>query len=150
MTVRLPIIAEVPQPAAIDGKDARLSRLRILVVDDEPVVAESLARLLAEYGHQVVLAADGEMALHRYREQPFDLVITDAVMPVMDGAEFVTRLRSLDPHAHVLAISGQTAAARVERMLQAGAFGFINKPFVVDELLAAIAQGMRERMLSAA
>jgi signal transduction histidine kinase/ActR/RegA family two-component response regulator len=150
MTIRLPIVAELPRPAIAEGTTRRLSALRILVVDDEPVVAESLARLLAEYGHQVLLATDGESGLRHYREQRFDLVITDAVMPVMDGAEFVTRLRSLDPHAHVLAISGQTAAARVERMLQAGAFGFINKPFVVDELLAAIAQGMRERMLSAA
>jgi two-component system, NtrC family, sensor kinase len=150
MTVRLPIIAALPQPAVADGNAARLSALRVLVVDDEHVVAESLARLLMGYGHQVVLAADGEIGLRRYREQPFDLVITDSVMPGMDGAEFVTRLRSFDAHAHILAISGQTAAARVERMLQAGAFGFVSKPFVVDELLDAIARGMRERMLSAA
>jgi CheY-like chemotaxis protein len=150
MTVRLPVIAELPQPAVAEGKAARLSALRILVVDDEPVVAESLARLLAGYGHQVVLAADGEIGLRRYREQPFDLVITDSVMPVMDGAEFVSRLRSLDALAHILAISGQTATPQVERMLQAGAFGFVSKPFVVDELLEAIARGMRERMLSAA
>jgi signal transduction histidine kinase/ActR/RegA family two-component response regulator len=150
MTVRLPIITELPRVAGADGKAARLSSLRILVVDDEQVVAESLARLLAEYGHHVVLATDGEIGLHRYREQPFDLVISDAVMPVMDGAEFVTRLRSLDAHAHILAISGQTAGGRVERMLQAGAFGFVSKPFVVDELLEAIARGMRERIYSAA
>jgi signal transduction histidine kinase/FixJ family two-component response regulator len=150
MTVRLPIIAELPQPARAEAKGAQLSALRILVVDDEQVVAESLARLLAEYGHQVVLAADGEIGLHRYREQPFDLVISDSVMPVMDGAEFVTRLRSLDSHAHILAISGQTANGRVERMLQAGAFGFVSKPFVVDELLEAIRRGMRERVCSAA
>jgi signal transduction histidine kinase/ActR/RegA family two-component response regulator len=150
MTIRLPIIAELQRPAMADGVASRLPALRVLVVDDEQVVAESLARLLKEYGHQVSLAADGENGLRRYREQSFDLVITDAVMPVMDGAEFVTRLRSLDPHAHVLAISGQTAAGRVERMLEAGAFGFVSKPFVVDELLGAIARGMRERMLSAA
>jgi two-component system, NtrC family, sensor kinase len=150
MTVRLPIIAELPQPTVTDGKGARLAALRILVVDDEQAVAESLARLLVGYGHQVVLATDGEIGLHRYREQPFDLVITDAVMPVMDGAEFVTRLRSFDARAHILAISGQTATARVDRMLQAGAFGFVSKPFVVDELLEAITRGMREHMYSAA
>jgi signal transduction histidine kinase/CheY-like chemotaxis protein len=150
MTIRLPIIAELQRSALSDGFASRLPALRVLVVDDEPVVAESLARLLKEYGHQVIIAADGESGLRRYREQPCDLVITDAVMPVMDGAEFVTRLRSLDPHAHVLAISGQTAAGRVEHMLEAGAFGFVSKPFVVDEILNAIALGMRERMLSAA
>jgi len=150
MIVRLPIIAELPQPAVANGNAARLSALRILVVDDEQVVAESLARLLAGYGHQVVMVTDGEVGLRRYREQPFDLVITDAIMPVMDGAEFITRLRSLDSRAHILAISGQTAAARVDRMLQAGAFGVVSKPFVVDELLDAIARGMREHMLSAA
>jgi signal transduction histidine kinase/ActR/RegA family two-component response regulator len=150
MTVRLPIISDLPQPAVADAHRGSLSALRILVVDDEQMVAESLARLLASYGHEVVLAADGELGLRRYREQPFDLVITDAVMPVMDGAEFVTQLRSLDPQAHILAISGQTAGGRVERMLQAGAFGFVSKPFVVDELLNAIARGMRDRALAAA
>ncbi len=140
MTVRLPIISDLPQPAVTDGNAARLSALRILVVDDEQVVAESLARLLTGYGHQVILAADGEIGLRRYREQPFDLVITDSVMPAMDGAEFITRLRSFDSQAQILAISGQTAAARVERMLEAGAFGFVSKPFVVDELLDAIAR----------
>jgi len=150
MTVRLPIIVELPQLAVVDSNTARLSALRILVVDDEQVVAESLGRLLAGYGHQVVLAADGEIGLRHYREQPFDLVITDSVMPVMDGVEFVTRLRLLDAHAYILALSGQTAAIRVERMLQAGAFGFVSKPFVVEELLDAIARGMRSRMLSVA
>jgi CheY-like chemotaxis protein len=150
LTVRLPIIAELPQPTLTDSSAPRLSALRILVVDDEPMVGESLARLLREYGHQVILAVDGESGLRRYREQQYDLVIADAVMPVMDGAEFVTRLRSLDPQAQVLAISGQTAAPRVDGMLEAGAFGFVSKPFVVDELLDAIARGMRQRMLSAA
>jgi CheY-like chemotaxis protein len=149
MTVRLPIIAELPLPAGL-ARPSALAKLRILVVDDEQVVAEGLARLLAEYGHQVCLAADGETGLLRYREQPFDLVITDAVMSGMDGAAFVERLRGLDPNAQVLAISGQTVSGQVDQMLQAGAFGFVNKPFVVDELLDAIARGMRERMLSAA
>jgi CheY-like chemotaxis protein len=150
MTVRLPIIAELPRPALADANAPHLSALRILVVDDEPLVAESLVRLLTQYGHQVILATDGETGLRHYHEQHYDLVIADAVMPVMDGVEFVTRLRALDRQAQVLAISGQTAAPRVEGMLQAGAFGFVSKPFVVDELLGAIARGMRERMLSAA
>jgi CheY-like chemotaxis protein len=149
MTVRLPIIAEIPVPAGA-ARPPVLAKLRILVVDDEQVVAEGLARLLAEYGHQVSLASDGETGLRRYREQPFDLVITDAVMPGIDGAAFVERLRAIDPQAQVLAISGQTVSGQVDQMLRAGAFGFVNKPFVVDELLAAIGRGMRERMLSAA
>jgi len=150
MTVRLPIIAELPHPAVTDGNAARLSPLRILVVDDEQVVAESLSRLLMGYGHQVVVAADGEIGLRRYREQSFDLVITDSVMPLMDGPEFIARLRSLDSHAHILAISGQTAGVQVERVLQAGAFGFVSKPFVVDELLDAIARGVPRQLRSAA
>jgi CheY-like chemotaxis protein len=98
----------------------------------------------------VSLAADGETGLRRYREQPFDLVIADAVLPGMDGAEFMERLRALDARAHVLAISGQTVSRQIDQMLHAGAFGLVSKPFVVDELLSAIANGMRERMLSAA
>jgi signal transduction histidine kinase len=149
MTVRLPIVTEMPMPAGAP-RPLPLGPLHILVVDDEQVVAEGLARLLSGYGHQVCLAVDGETGLRLYREQHFDLVITDAVMPGIDGAEFVERLRALDSQVQVLAISGQTVSGQIDQMLQAGAFGFVSKPFVVDELLSAIARGMRERMLSAA
>jgi CheY-like chemotaxis protein len=150
MTVRLPIIAELPESAGSALSHVALPPLRILVVDDEPVVAQGLARLLAGYGHKVMLAIDGEAGLRYYREQSFDLVISDAVMPGMDGAELVRRLRAIDSQAHVLAISGQTVSGQIDQMLQAGAFGFISKPFVVSDLLSAIARGMRERMISAA
>jgi CheY-like chemotaxis protein len=149
MTVRLPIVTEMPMPAGA-ARPLPLGPLHILVVDDEQVVAEGLARLLSGYGHQVCLAVDGETGLRLYHEQHFDLVITDAVMPGIDGAEFVERLRALDSQAQVLAISGQTVSGQIDQMLHAGAFGFVSKPFVVDELLSAIARGMRERMLSAA
>ena len=150
VTIRLPIVRDVPAPSSKDPQIEPLRSLRILVVDDDEVVAASITRLLESYGHTVDLVADGETALRRYREQPFDLVISDIVMPGMDGLELLQWLRVLDAHAQVLIMTGHVVPSQVDQMLRAGALGVIGKPFVVEELLAAVARGVHIRILSAA
>ena len=139
VTIRLPIVNDMlmDKGKAI-GPAAQL--LRILVVDDEQAIAESVARLLEAQGHLVIAATDGTTALRRYCEQPFELVISDIVMPGMDGAEFFQRLRAVDPDARVLIMTGHVAPDQIDQLLRDGALGVVNKPFVVDELLAAVAQ----------
>jgi CheY-like chemotaxis protein len=139
VTIRLPIVNDMlmDKGKAI-GPAAQL--LRILVVDDEQAIAESVARLLEAQGHLVVAATDGTTALRRYCEQPFELVISDIVMPGMDGAEFFQRLRAIDPDARVLIMTGHVAPDQIDQLLRDGALGVVNKPFVVEELLAAVAQ----------
>ncbi|MFL5804238.1 MAG: response regulator [Roseiflexaceae bacterium] len=142
VTIRLPIVNDMP---ASNGKQIAPSArpgLRILVVDDEQAVADSVTRLLEGQGHRVVSAADGPAALRRYCEQPFDLVLTDIVMPGMSGAEFVQRLRAIDPDARVLIMTGHVAQAQVEQLLHDGAIGVVNKPFVVEELIAAVGRAV--------
>jgi two-component system NtrC family sensor kinase len=148
MTVRLPITG--PAVVAAMAAPAPLPPLRILVVDDERIVAEALMRLLESYGHRVSLALDGELGLELYREQPFDLVITDVIMPGMGGAEFSKRLQAIDSQAQVLVMTGQPVSSQVDQMLSAGAIGVVSKPFETEELLAIIERSMRVRMLAAA
>src|SRR6266545_4682457 len=147
MRVSLPIVAE--ELASNDLMGQSLPSLRILIVDDDEAVAGVLARLLEHAGHTARVADGGEMGLRLYREQTFDMVISDVVMPGMGGATFVARLRALDPRAQILVMTGQSGSVQAELMLRAGAFGLISKPFVVDDLRAAIARGLRVRALAA-
>jgi signal transduction histidine kinase/CheY-like chemotaxis protein len=150
MVVRLPITNQMAKLGNALGVGRPLPPLRILIVDDEQSVVLPLARLLEGGGHSVRLAGDGASGLRLYREQGFDLVMSDVVMPGMGGAEFVRRLRALDPAAQILVMTGQASSSQTDEMLASGAFGVVSKPFVVDELLSAIARGMQTRVLAAA
>jgi signal transduction histidine kinase/ActR/RegA family two-component response regulator len=150
VTIRLPIVNTL---LANTGKQITLDNtpaLRILVVDDEPMVAEAVTRLLSSQGHHVISATDGTTALRRYCEQPFDLVISDVVMPGMNGTEFVKRLRAIEPDVRVLIMTGHVSQHQVEQLLHDGALGVINKPFVVEDLLAAVAHSVETHALRAA
>jgi signal transduction histidine kinase/CheY-like chemotaxis protein len=148
VTIRLPIISETTAERERDLVLEPLPALRILIVDDDEVVAESVARLLEGQGHQVGLAKDGETALWSYCKEPFDLVLSDIVMPSMGGIELLQQLRAINPHVQMLIMTGKALPNQIEQMLRAGALGVVKKPFVVDELLAAIARGAHTRMLS--
>jgi CheY-like chemotaxis protein len=150
MIVRLPITRHMPASEDVKLPSSNVSPLRVLVVDDDRVVAEALARLLEAHAHHVAVATDGELGLKLYREQPFDLVISDVVMPGMSGSEFMERLRAIDAQAQVLVMTGQAVSAQVDSMLHMGALGILSKPFVVEDLLAAIARGVRQRRMVAA
>ncbi len=148
MTVRLPITNTLGNDIAFEAAAQPLMPMRILVVDDEQSVAMSLGRLLAERGHDVSTAADGNTGLRLYRQQAFDLVITDVIMPGMSGATFVERLKLYDANARVLVMTGQPGEPQVEQMLRLGALGVVAKPFELDELLATIARSAYSRAVA--
>ncbi|HWQ11325.1 MAG TPA: ATP-binding protein [Roseiflexaceae bacterium] len=142
MVVRLPVVAPVREPEPRPRPRA-LPPMRILLVDDEPDVAEALQRLLESHGQEVTVAASADAALRAYRRQPFDLVISDVVMPGMGGVELVRRLRAADSRALVLAISGHGGGYQDDQLVAAGACGVVHKPFTVEELLEAIGRCAR-------
>jgi CheY-like chemotaxis protein len=79
---------------------------RILVIDDEPAVRRMLREMLEEVGHEVVTAPEGDAALARFRQSPFDLVITDIFMPGREGISTIAELRREHPDLPILALSG--------------------------------------------
>ena len=113
--------------------------MRILVVDDERAVRESLRRALELEGYVVELAEDGQEALDRLEAEPEpDAVVLDVLMPVLDGLEVCTRLRRAGSRLPVLML---TARAEVENRvegLDAGADDYVTKPFALEELLARL------------
>jgi two-component system response regulator MprA len=113
--------------------------MRVLVVDDERAVRESLRRALELEGYDVELAADGQEALDRLEAGPDpDAVILDVLMPAVDGLEVCARLRRNGSRLPVLML---TARAEVENRvagLDAGADDYVTKPFALEELLARL------------
>ena len=116
-----------------------MSVMRILVVDDERAVRESLRRALELEGYEVDLAAAGEEALNRLESDGLpDAMILDVLMPGADGLEVCRRLRSRGNRLPVLML---TARAEVENRvagLDAGADDYLTKPFALEELLARL------------
>jgi len=116
----------------------------ILLVDDEETVRTSTARLLETMGYRVIQAVDGADALDKYREKPNEiaLVLLDMVMPVMDGPETFRKLEEINPGVRALLISGFSADSAADGLINEGAIGFIQKPFLPDKLAAAVANAL--------
>ncbi len=97
--------------------------------------------MLEQAGHRVVLAADGAAGISYLKKKPFDLVLTDLLMPEMDGMEFITNVRRLQPAARILAMSGGGHISSNEYLKMAsrlGAHEVLAKPFTEEKLLATV------------
>lgn len=106
---------------------------RILVVDDEPDVLFLMKTILGRAGHEVAMATNGAQGLEAAKQALPDLVITDLMMPVMDGRQMIARMKDDDDLANIPVI---VVSAVPEEGL--GADAVLRKPFGSDELLAAV------------
>jgi two-component system response regulator MprA len=113
-------------------------RARILVVDDEPAVRESLTSSLVFEGYEVVEASDGMAALEQVELQEPDLIVLDVLMPRMDGLTACRRLRAQGRVSPVLMLTARDMVGDRVTGLDAGADDYLGKPFELDELLARI------------
>ena len=117
---------------------------RILVVDDEPAQLELVGGFLKKRGFETVLAESGAKALRSFRDQPFDLVLTDQKMADMSGLELVNAVRALNPETAVIVMTAYGTIETAVSAIKAGAADYLTKPLNLDELLYRIAQ-VRER-----
>jgi two-component system response regulator MprA len=111
---------------------------RLLVVDDEPALRETLVRAFAVEGYEVETAADGEEAVAAVEELRPDLVVLDVLMPRVDGITACRRLRALGDRTPVLMLTARDAVGDRVAGLDAGADDYVVKPFALDELLARV------------
>ncbi|MEQ8344621.1 MAG: response regulator [Sneathiellaceae bacterium] len=121
---------------------------RILLIDDDNLVRESLAMHLQDAGHEVVQAADGRAGIDAFRTGRFDLVITDLFMPEVEGIETIRLLRQDNAEVPIVAItggpslpagSGQRAMPDYLRMARAlGATDIVQKPFSLRQLIGLV------------
>ena len=112
--------------------------MRILVVDDDRAVRESLRRSLAFNGYQVELAADGYEALDAVARQRPDAMVLDVMMPRLDGLEVCRRLRGNGDGLPIIVLTARDAVADRVAGLDAGADDYLPKPFALEELLARL------------
>jgi two-component system response regulator MprA len=112
--------------------------MRILVVDDERAVRESLERALRLEGYEVALAEDGAQALGTLADQAPDAVVLDLMMPGVDGFEVCRRMRSAGDRTPVLVLTARDSVTDRVSGLDAGADDYLVKPFALDELLARL------------
>jgi len=114
---------------------------RILVIDDEPLVREIFGIILKRAGHEVVIAANGSEAVAIHRDQPAHLVVTDILMPEMDGLETIEELRLRSPGLKIIAISGGSKICNVDLLSLAtkyGASAVLRKPVENAELVQSV------------
>lgn len=115
----------------------------ILLVDDEPAITGNLAPFLERSGFNVATAPNGEAALEEIESQDPDLVVTDVLMPVMDGRELLRTLRAADNWIPVILLTQVGEAFERAMALEEGADDYINKPFEPHELVARIRAVLR-------
>jgi DNA-binding response OmpR family regulator len=117
----------------------------ILVVDDEPVIREFLARVLENAGYSVHRAANGREALRHLEAGPFDLLLTDIKMEHLDGIGLLTEARTRWPTLSVILLTGYATVQSAVAALRHGASNYLLKPVKNEEVLAAVAAAVEAR-----
>ena len=118
---------------------------RILIVDDEPVVRDSLGKWMKEEGFTVKAVGSAQEALTDFRPQSWDVALLDIKMPGIDGIELQQRLHEADPDLIVIVMTGYASVETAVQALKQGAYDYICKPFEPDELVHTINNALEHR-----
>jgi CheY-like chemotaxis protein len=112
--------------------------MRILVVDDEPLILQLCVKVLGRMGHEVDGAQEGETALQKVAAGPVDLLVVDYKMPGINGFEVMRRARALNRDLKIVLITGHGTREVVGEAIDGGVNGILVKPFTPDELTQTI------------
>lgn len=116
---------------------------KILVIDDDRMVRETLKLILSSVGHEIILANDGKQGVKTFSEVKPSLVITDILMPEKEGIETIADLRKIHPKVPIIAVSGGGRVGNMSFLKVAESFGAnrtISKPFEPEDVLAAVTE----------
>lgn len=151
VTVELPLVASPASEPAVQAskpmvQSTRKSSAKILIVEDEPTVAQLITDVLREEGHEPDAVLDSQEGLSRLFRTPYDLVICDLRMPRLDGQAFYEALvRAGSPiRDRIIFITGDTLAPRTLEFLEPNGLPYLAKPFLVEELKSAV-NGLLDR-----
>jgi len=111
--------------------------IRVMIVDDDQDLAESLADLLQVHGYEVDIAKDGQDAIEHARSRDFDIAFMDVRMPVMNGVDSYFAIKKMKPKARIVMMTGFKEPI-LERAINAGAEGPLHKPFSVEDMLKLV------------
>jgi DNA-binding NtrC family response regulator len=117
------------------------THVKVLVVDDEPLIRWAVTEFLSDLGYQVIQAGDAESAIAAVAESaPFEIVLLDVRLPDSDDLLLLTRLRSLTPEARIILMTAHATHELAERAINLGAFTVVDKPFELTDLAALVSR----------
>ncbi len=134
-----------------DEKNEREERslVRLLIVDDEEIMRQFLNEVLKDEGYEIDLAASGKEALRRMNESEYDIVLTDIVMPELDGLGVVAATKDLSYNPSVIVMTGYASMETAVESMKLGAADYITKPFNIDQIRIIVKNAVEERALKA-
>ena len=118
-------------------------QLKLLLVDDDEMIRKSVGAFLRKMGHEVVCAANGREGLERFEQEGADIVISDIMMPDVDGLDFLRSLKQRGSDVEVILVTGHGDVETAVEALREGAFDFFTKPVRLEELKAALERTRR-------
>jgi GAF domain-containing protein/CheY-like chemotaxis protein len=137
-TIRLPVGRASPDPGA-NAPEGGPEAVRVLVIDDEPFVRDTLGEILRQQHHDVVVADDGMSGLARFRESAFDLVMTDLAMPGMSGWQVAQAVKAARPQVPVILVTGWGVEVQADELQLHGVDRVMTKPFRFEDVQEAVA-----------
>jgi len=120
---------------------------RLLIVEDEETLRESLKRVFLREGFQVEVVSNAESALQIIEERTYELIITDILLPGMNGIELLKKCREISPEQTVIIMTAYGSLETAVEALRAGAYDYIIKPVIHDEIIRIVSNAFREKSL---
>ncbi|MEE8111791.1 MAG: sigma-54 dependent transcriptional regulator [Acidobacteriota bacterium] len=120
---------------------------RILVVDDDPSLRRVLEYNLARKGFRVTSARNAAEALERFQREPFEVVITDILMPGINGIDLLNKIKAVSPEAAVIVITAHGTIQTAIEAMKLGAFDYLTKPFADEQLQMVVLRALEKRQL---
>jgi DNA-binding NtrC family response regulator len=121
---------------------------RVLIVEDEELMRELLGKILAREHYSLFQAPNGKEALRVFQNNTIDLVLTDLKMQEMDGLELLTHVRAIDPEVVVIMMTAYASVETAVEAMRRGAYDYITKPFINDEIRVVLRRALDQRHLS--
>ena len=119
-----------------------MDKKRVLVIDDEQIVLDSVHKILTSYGYDVSTTSTASIGVRRATNEPFHIVLTDIRMPDMDGLTVLRDIKRVKPTLPVLIITGYATVDSAIQSMKLGAVNYIEKPFTPEELVRAVVAAM--------
>jgi DNA-binding NtrC family response regulator len=115
---------------------------RLLIIEDEDTLCESLKRVFVREGYEVDIAGSAEAALELLKEKAYDLIITDIILPGISGIELLSRYKEQNPEQKVIIMTAYASLETAVEALKAGACDFIIKPLMHDEMKRTVKKAL--------
>ena len=124
---------------------AATTHARILVIDDDEGIRESLATVLKEEGYVVDVAENGQEAIRKSKESYYNLALVDLRLPDMDGTRLLTEMKETVPHLIKIIITGYPSLENAIEAANRGADAYMTKPYIMEDLLRTIEEHLKEQ-----